>query len=381
MCSSDLVEVVHRRDRPGGADLQGRRRQPLPRAQELRARDEDPDAQHRHDASRHPQAARRGNRQRQGQHGLAASDHERREPGRVRRDARRRGLGGPDAADAWDVLGKKHHDFEVQFTAAIGTNMKLTLEYFDQVFKNSTFVFDAVKTVFQTVVVVASDVAFVIKTIADEIENVIKVSKTMATEGIAAAGKIRDEYLERKAKERQELDFFQQRIMGMGVRSPDDPRRLDKPAKAKAQGALRTVEESAEAKRQRQMLEMAKLISVEYERHLQFNYENLKVQGQMAFMTENEKKLQEAINKVADDVDKKLNEIQKKREEAAAHGASRKVLDELDAQAEAVRKLGEQYKTLTEIEMKQQIAEQQTFSYGWNKAFKQYVEEIGRAHV
>ena len=52
----------------------------LPRAQELRAGDEDPDAQHRDDAARDPQAARPGHRQRQGQHGLAAPDHERREP-------------------------------------------------------------------------------------------------------------------------------------------------------------------------------------------------------------------------------------------------------------------------------------------------------------
>ena len=63
----------------------------LPRAQELGARDEDPHAQHRDDAARDPQAARAGPRQRQGQHGLAAPDHERREPRRVRGAARRRG--------------------------------------------------------------------------------------------------------------------------------------------------------------------------------------------------------------------------------------------------------------------------------------------------
>ena len=52
----------------------------LPRAQELRAGDEDPDAQHRDDAARDPHAPRPGPRQRQGQHGLAAPAHERREP-------------------------------------------------------------------------------------------------------------------------------------------------------------------------------------------------------------------------------------------------------------------------------------------------------------
>ena len=77
----------------------GARRHPLPRAQELGAGDEDPHAQHRHDAARDPQAARRGHRQRQGEHGLAAPDHERREPRRVRGDARRRGPARPPARE------------------------------------------------------------------------------------------------------------------------------------------------------------------------------------------------------------------------------------------------------------------------------------------
>ena len=83
--------VARRRDRPGRPALRGPRDLALPRAQELRAGDEDPHAQHRDDAARDPHAPRAGPRQRQGQHGLAAPAHERREPGRVRRAARRRG--------------------------------------------------------------------------------------------------------------------------------------------------------------------------------------------------------------------------------------------------------------------------------------------------
>src|SRR5207244_2968679 len=66
------------------------RHQDLPRAQELGAGDEDPHAQRRHDAPRDPQAACSGNRQRAGKHGLAAPDHERREPRGERGAARRR---------------------------------------------------------------------------------------------------------------------------------------------------------------------------------------------------------------------------------------------------------------------------------------------------
>ena len=91
--------VVRRGHRPGRRDVQGGRGRALARAQELRAGDEDPHAQHRDDAARHPHAARPGNRQRQGEHGLAAPDHERREPGRIRGAALRRGPDGPPSRE------------------------------------------------------------------------------------------------------------------------------------------------------------------------------------------------------------------------------------------------------------------------------------------
>jgi len=130
-----------------------------------------------------------------------------------------------------------------------------------------------------------------------------------------------------------------------------------------------------EAEKMRLMLEMAKLISIEYERHLEFNFANLKTQGDMAYMSENQKKIQEAINKVADDVEQKLIEIQKKREEAAAHGANKAVLDELDKQKQKIIELGETYKELSKTEIESQIAAQSSFEFGWSKAFNQYVED------
>ena len=105
--------AARRRDRPGGAALQGARRHDLPRAQELRAGDEDPHAEHRHDAARDPHAAAPGPRQRQGQHGLAAPDHERREPrASTRRCSPPRGCsatstrtraGGPSTTTTWSA--------------------------------------------------------------------------------------------------------------------------------------------------------------------------------------------------------------------------------------------------------------------------------------
>ena len=53
-----VVGAVHRRGRRGGRARRRARRDDLPRAQELRAGDEDPDAEHRDDAARDPHAAR-----------------------------------------------------------------------------------------------------------------------------------------------------------------------------------------------------------------------------------------------------------------------------------------------------------------------------------
>jgi len=62
-----------------------------------------------------------------------------------------------------------------------------------------------------------------------------------------------------------------------------------------------------------------------------------------------------------------------------AYEMIQKIIDELDRQADAVKKLGDDYQRLTEIEMQSQIQAQSTFEYGWNKAFNQYAEDAQNA--
>jgi hypothetical protein len=120
-----VVGALHRRGRPSRDARAGARRDDLPRAQELRAGDEDPDAERRDDAARDPHAAQPGDRQRQGQHGLAAPDHERREPGRVRGPARRRGLLGHQHANSgWGTFD----DDNMVGTTAFMETIELAIE-------------------------------------------------------------------------------------------------------------------------------------------------------------------------------------------------------------------------------------------------------------
>jgi hypothetical protein len=102
------------------------------------------------------------------------------------------------------------------------------------------------------------------------------------------------------------------------------------------------------AERMAAMLAMAKLVSVEYQRQMSTMLQQQAIRSQMVGMTTDEAKVQTAVNQVLDSTSKKLDEIAKKKEEAAAHSTGdkheiQKVLDQLDKEAEEVSRLGDIY--------------------------------------
>jgi len=129
------------------------------------------------------------------------------------------------------------------------------------------------------------------------------------------------------------------------------------------------------AGKENNMLAEAQKLSAEYERERNHSLQMLRIKSEMEWLTQNERKVQEAVNEVLDATSKKLQEIADKREAAAGRDASAEVLAEYDKQAEAVQRLGEQYAELARIQETSSIQAQQTFSYGWNAAFKQYAED------
>lgn len=123
------------------------------------------------------------------------------------------------------------------------------------------------------------------------------------------------------------------------------------------------------------MLAEAKRISAEFERERNHSLDMLRIKEQMAGLTENERRVQEAVNEVLNATSKKLQDIADKREAAAGRDASAEVLAEYDKQAAAVQELGAQYAELARIQETSSIEAQRTFTYGWNQAFAQYAED------
>jgi lambda family phage tail tape measure protein len=136
-----------------------------------------------------------------------------------------------------------------------------------------------------------------------------------------------------------------------------------------------TAAKDPEALKQQQMLYTASLISIEYQRQVNFSIEQLKVRDAMLGMTKNEQQIQTAVNQQLDMTSKKIDEINKAREAAVGRGADEKVLAEYDKQIEKVKQIGDEaQKTARKIETAS-IEAQRTFSFGWNKAFAQYAED------
>ena len=134
-------------------------------------------------------------------------------------------------------------------------------------------------------------------------------------------------------------------------------------------------EEVNKAKKIAEGLAMAEQLSIEYKRQLEFQYGILESQGRMNFMSEKERQIAEAVAKVTDETSKKLTEIQNKKEEALAHGVDQKVIDAMEAQKQKIIDLGYAYEELTRKQIETQINAQNTFMFGWDKAFKQFYED------
>ena len=150
-------------------------------------------------------------------------------------------------------------------------------------------------------------------------------------------------------------------------------------------GAGRNIEQGAEAKKaadatkkeadkQAEMLKVAKLISDEYNRQQVYSVQQLAIKNQMLGMTQDERRIQEAINQVTTETSRKIDEITRKREDAAGRGANETVIAEYDKQIAKVFELEEIYVAMARNVEETSIATQRTFAYGWDVAFNQFAE-------
>ena len=125
------------------------------------------------------------------------------------------------AADMYDVFGENaRHTMQV-LAVELGPVLKTTIEYLKEMQGEGNLLGDIFKTVFQTIAVVAAEVAYVIKSTVAEIVAIYSYADNLISKNWATAEAKNDEYVKQTIEARRKLDEFRQQILnpdptGMG---------------------------------------------------------------------------------------------------------------------------------------------------------------------
>ena len=137
----------------------------------------------------------------------------------------------------------------------------------------------------------------------------------------------------------------------------------------------------AAAQKVREELRLAKDISNGYDDQLTKMLKKTSEQSLMVSMTADEKALMTAMIAIDDTRIAKLDEIQKKIDKEKGKDKkndktySPEVIAELEKQKKAVMDLSDTYKQMSSDQIVSQQAAQKTFTFGWDKSFRQYAED------
>jgi lambda family phage tail tape measure protein len=130
--------------------------------------------------------------------------------------------------DASDVIGyfeTKTRELAISLASELGPPLKATIDYFDSLAEKTNVFGSVFNVVFQTVAVVAANVAFVIKGIVTEIELLVKQTIALATFDFAKLKSLGEEGRKQALANLAALQAFEFKVMG----SPDGRRGLDDP--------------------------------------------------------------------------------------------------------------------------------------------------------
>jgi len=130
-----------------------------------------------------------------------------------------------NAADVIGIFEKQTRDLALVLVTELGPPLLATINYFSELGSQSNLFGSAFKVVFQTVAVVAANVAFVIKGIVTEIDLLIKQTISLASFDFAKFKNLGEEGRKQALENLAALQAFEFKVMG----SPDGRKGLDDP--------------------------------------------------------------------------------------------------------------------------------------------------------
>jgi lambda family phage tail tape measure protein len=123
-------------------------------------------------------------------------------------------------------------------------------------------------------------------------------------------------------------------------------------------------------------LGVAQNLSKEYAAHAALQLQMVLQQRELLTLTNDQKIVQQAINKVIDDAQKSLDAIDKQIAAASGQGAAgQRLIAVYKEQQKEIKKIRDDYIQYTKEETQATIDFQRTFEFGWDHAFKQFAED------
>ena len=132
--------------------------------------------------------------------------------------------------------------------------------------------------------------------------------------------------------------------------------------------------EAEKAKKLAESLEKARQITNEFEKQQQSNLEQAKTRSELNGLATKEREIAEAVLKVREQTSGQLAQIDLKIIDATIQGQT-EMVEVLKEVRKEVELSGQQFAILTEQQSRSIQETQNTFKFGWNKAFKQFAED------
>ena len=225
------------------------------------------------------------------------------------------------------------------FAKVVGQDMRITVEYFLQFADKLGWVGRAVEIVFETVAVLAANVAFVIERIFSGLNMILDRQFVLSSE---YRKKALEDYNKQSAQMRADLDEFEKRVLTPQA-GPNAVTTLPPvTVTASREGNQRTVVD-AYAKQ----LEAQKKISEQFALQQQVKLEMLEAQGATIGMSEKERDLYMQILSIEQERRKTVEDIDRQIAEERAGQGNERIIAGLEAQKNAVNALADSYKKLT----------------------------------
>jgi len=263
-------------------------------------------------------------------------------------------------------LKEASHQLTLEFTNAVFPSL---LQLYDALHKDATaiqFFGEVLQTTAETVAVVFKYTATVIVGFFTEIQGVIAATTDAIHGDFSKALQDLKDYDDKVKKMAESDEEFAQKILNRSKETPKQEPQQD---------VNRPVTFAGE----KQLLQ-AQDLSKEYARQAAIQFQMLSAKEAETHLTKNQKDYVSEITKVLTEMQKALDNVDKKIATTdPSTAAGQAVIKALKEQKQQIIDTAETYVQKTEDEVLATQKLQQSFSYGWQKAYEQYVENSNNA--